>query len=92
MNSMKCLIALMLLNILVGCAYWDRLGLDRKFSSHKNHYTIEVYNGGKVIFSDTFSRIIASSDDGVLYVKGDTLTRVSRDYVIKQTPMQVEGK
>lgn len=48
-------------------------------------YELEMYSGGKVVFTDEMDAMVnnSTSSDGIYYYKGDTLIEISGDYVLK---------
>lgn len=63
-----------------GCQRWEK---DTQFTERS--YRIDVYSGGKPVFTDQFRGIVNGEDktDGIYYFKGDTLVEISGDYVLK---------
>jgi hypothetical protein len=59
--------------------------ISRDIEAGNRNYTIEMYSGGKVVFTDTVTAMInnSRSSDGIYYYKGDTLVEISGDYILK---------
>lgn len=58
--------------------------LKRNTQTSKRSYVIEIYSGGKLIFTEHFHGIVTEEEgNGCYYYKGDTLVEVSGDYILK---------
>lgn len=55
------------------------------FEFSEREYIVDMYSGGRVVFTDTFRGIVNGEEgtDGFYYLKGDTLIEVGGDYVLK---------
>lgn len=76
---------LCLLAMLAGCARGCQSLKRDTVGNTSRRYIIDVYSGGRVVFTDTVHGIVNQEPqtDGVYYFAGPLLVEVSGDYILK---------
>lgn len=80
----KLIILLVVVLSLSSCKRWWNT-VDRSIQITDKYYEINVYSGGKIIFTDKFKGIVNNSanSDGVYYYNSkNELVEISGDYII----------